>query len=125
MRTTINGGGEGGLGQPTRLINSPSSPKTAGSAGLAVAIDKRQAPHVAQNTSGRRSAIDGRVTRHAGYALSQKIRKRIEEVFGWGKEIAGLGRTRFRGRARVGLAFGFAAVAYNLVRLPRLLGAGA
>ena len=82
-------------------------------------------PHVAQNTSGRCSAIDGRVTRHAGYALSQKIRKRIEEVFGWGKEIAGLGRTRFRGRERVGLAFGFAAVAYNLVRLPRLLGAGA
>jgi hypothetical protein len=82
-------------------------------------------PHVAQNTAGRRSAIDGRVTRHAGYALSQKIRKRIEEVFGWAKEIAGLGRTRFRGRERVGLAFGFAAVAYNLVRLPRLLGAGA
>jgi hypothetical protein len=47
-------------------------------------------PHVAQNTAGRRSAIDGRVTRHAGYALSQRIRKRIEEVFGWGKEIAGL-----------------------------------
>jgi hypothetical protein len=66
-----------------------------------------------------------RITRHAGYALSQRIRKRIEEVFGWGKEIAGLGRTRFRGRERVGLAFGFAAVAYNLVRLPRLLGAGA
>src|SRR5215203_7456834 len=82
-------------------------------------------PPVAQNTAGRRSAIDGRVTRHAGYALSQTIRKRIEEVFGWAKEIAGLGRTRFRGRERVGLAFGFAAVAYNLVRLPRLLGAGA
>lgn len=82
-------------------------------------------PHVAQNSSGRRSAIDGRVTRHAGYAVSQKIRKRIEEVFGWGKEIAGLGRTHFRGRERVGLAFGFAAVAYNLVRLPRLMGAGA
>jgi transposase len=82
-------------------------------------------PHVAQNTAGRRSAIDGRVTRHQGYALSQRIRERIEEVFGWGKAIAGLGKTRFRGRARVGLAFGFAAVAYNLVRLPRLLGAGA
>ena len=82
-------------------------------------------PHVAQNTAGRRSAIDSRVTRHQGYALSQKIRKRIEEAFGWGKAIAGLGRTRFRGRERVGLAFGFAAVAYNLVRLPRLLGAGA
>jgi len=82
-------------------------------------------PHVAQNTSGRRSAIDGRVTRHEGYALSQKIRKRIEEAFGWGKEIAGLGRARFRGRERVGLGFSFAAVAYNLVRLPRLLNEGA
>jgi hypothetical protein len=82
-------------------------------------------PHVAQNSAGRRSAIDGRVTRHQGYALSQRIRKRIEEAFGWAKEISGLGRTRFRGRERVGLAFGFAAVAYNLVRLPRLLGAGA
>jgi Transposase DDE domain len=82
-------------------------------------------PHVAQNTAGRRSAIDGRVTRHAGYALSQKIRKRIEEVFAWAKEIAGLGRTRFRGRERVGLAFTFVAAAYNLVRLSRLLGGGA
>jgi len=59
-------------------------------------------PHVAQNTAGRRSAIDGRVTRHQGYALSQKLRKRIEEAFGWAKEISGLGRTRFRGRERVG-----------------------
>jgi transposase len=82
-------------------------------------------PHVAQNTSGRRSAIDGRVTRHEGYTLSQKIRKRIEEAFGWGKEIAGLSRTRFRGRERVGMAFSFMAVAYNLVRLPRLMGGGA
>ncbi len=82
-------------------------------------------PHVAQNTSRRRSAIDGRVTRHAGYALSQKIRKRIEEAFGWSKEIAGMGKTRFRGRARVGLAFSFVAAAYNLVRLPRLLEEGA
>src|SRR3954467_648008 len=82
-------------------------------------------PHVAQNSAGRRSAIDGRVTRHQGYALSQRIRKRIEEAFGWAKAISGLGRTRFRGRERVGLAFGFAAVAYNLVRLPGLLGAGA
>ena len=61
------------------------------------------------------------MTRHEGYARSQTIRKRIEEAFGWGKEIAGLGRTRFRGRERVGLAFGFVAGAYNLVRLPKLL----
>jgi transposase len=81
----------------------------------------RVTPHVAQNTSGRRSAIDGRTTRHAGYALSQRIRKRIEEAFGWIKTVAGQAKTRFRGVARVELAFTFAAAAYNLVRLPKLL----
>jgi hypothetical protein len=78
-------------------------------------------PRVAQNSSGRRSAIDRRTTRHAGYAMSQRARKRIEEAFGWIKTVAGQEKTRFRGRERVGLAFTFAAVAYNLVRLPRLL----
>jgi transposase len=77
--------------------------------------------HVAQNTSGRRSAIDRRTTRHWGYAASQRIRKRIEEGFGWMKSIAGQRKTRFRGRDRVGWAFTFAAAAYNLVRLPKLL----
>ncbi len=47
-------------------------------------------PHVAQNTNGRRSAIDGRTTRHTGYAISLRIRKRIEEAFGWAKTVAGL-----------------------------------
>ena len=78
-------------------------------------------PHVAQNTSGRRSAIDGRTTRHGGYAVSQRIRKRIEEAFGWIKTVAGQEKTKFRGRDRVGWAFTFAAAAYNLVRLPKLL----
>jgi transposase len=78
-------------------------------------------PHVAQNSSGRRSAIDRRTTRHPGYATSQRIRKRIEEAFGWIKAVAGLRKTRFRGLARVDLAFTFVAAAYNLVRLPRLL----
>ena len=78
-------------------------------------------PHVAQNTSGRRSAIDGRVTRHAGYAVSLRIRKRIEEAFGWGKEVGTMRRTRFKGLPRVGLSFTFAVAAYNLVRLPKLL----
>jgi hypothetical protein len=78
-------------------------------------------PHVAQNTSNRRSAIDGRTTRHGGYAVSQRVRKRIEEAFGWIKTIAGQEKTKFRGRARVGFAFTFAAAAYNLVRLPKLL----
>jgi transposase len=78
-------------------------------------------PHVAQNTSGRSSAIDGRTTRHASYLASQRIRKRIEEAFGWIKTIAGQEKTRFRGLGRVGFAFTFAAAAYNLVRLPKLL----
>jgi transposase len=78
-------------------------------------------PHVAQNTSGRSSAIDGRTTRHAGYAVSQRIRKRIEEAFGWIKTIAGQEQTKFRGCDRVGWAFTFAAAAYNLTRLPKLL----
>jgi transposase len=78
-------------------------------------------PHVAQNTSGRRSAIDGRTTRHAGYGVSQRLRKRIEEAFGWIKTVAGQRKSRFRGRDRVGWAFTFAVAAYNLVRLPKLL----
>ena len=81
----------------------------------------RVTPHVAQNTSGRRSAIDLRTTRHSGYVVSQRIRKRIEEAFGWIKSIAGQRKTRFRGRDRVGWAFTFAAAAYNLVRLPKLM----
>src|ERR1700683_1670779 len=72
-------------------------------------------PHVAQNTSGRSSAIDNRTTRHVGYGVSHRIRKRIEEAFGWIKTVAGQDRTKFRGRERVGWAFIFAATAYNLV----------
>ena len=78
-------------------------------------------PHVAQNTSGRSSAIDGRTTRHGGYVVSQRIRKRIEEAFGWIKTVAGQEKTNFRGVGRVGWAFTFAVAAYNLVRLPKLL----
>jgi hypothetical protein len=82
-------------------------------------------PHVAQNTKGRRSAIDGRTTRHPGYGISQKKRKRIEEVFGWMKSSAGFRKTRHRGTERVGWMFTLNAAAYNLVRLPKLLGASA
>src|SRR6201988_4348549 len=82
-------------------------------------------PHVAQNTSGRSSSIDGRTTRHSGYAVSQRIRKRIEEAFSWIKTVAGQAKTKFRGRDRVGWAFTFAAAAYNLTRLPKLLAAPA
>jgi transposase len=79
-------------------------------------------PHIAQNLS-RRSAIDGRTTRHSGYAVSQRIRKRIEEGFGWMKTIAGLKKTKYRGLERVGWSFTMAAAAYNLIRLPKLMGA--
>ena len=78
-------------------------------------------PHVAQNTSGRRSAIDRRTTRHPGYAMSQRIRKRIEEVFGWLKSVGGFRRTRYRGLARTQLAGYLVAAAYNLGRMTRLM----
>jgi IS5 family transposase len=77
-------------------------------------------PHVAQNTSGRRSAIDGRTTRHLRYALSQRARKRVEEIFGWMKMVGGFRRTRYRGLDRTGLAGYLVATAYNLVRMVRL-----
>jgi transposase len=82
-------------------------------------------PHVAQNTTNRRSAIDRRTTRHPGYAVSVRVRKRIEEVFGWTKSAAGLRKTRHRGLARVRWMFTLTANAYNLVRLPKLMGAAA
>jgi len=72
-----------------------------------------------RRTYGRSSAIDGRTTRHGGYAVSQRIRKRIEEAFGWIKTIAGQEKSRFHGPDRVAWAFTFAAAAYNLVRLPK------
>ncbi len=80
-------------------------------------------PHVAQNISGRRSAIDRRTTRHPGYAASQRLRKRIEEAFGWIKGVGGLRQTKLRGLAKVDWAFTFVAAAYDLVRLPKLIGA--
>jgi transposase len=81
----------------------------------------RVTPHVAQNTTNRRSAIDGRTTRHPGYAVSQRVRKRIEEAFGWIKEVALQRRARHRGKDRVGWQFTLTAAAYNLIRLPKLL----
>ena len=78
-------------------------------------------PHVAQITKQHPSAIDGRTTRHVGYAMSQKVRKRIEEVFGWMKTVGLVRQTKMRGVARVGWMFAFTAAAYNLVRLRRLM----
>ena len=81
--------------------------------------------HVRKSGKPRKTAIDGRTLRHGGYAASQRCRKRIEEVFGWIKAAAGFGKVKLRGRVRVDAAFTLALAAYNLVRLPRLLGAAA
>lgn len=80
----------------------------------------RTTPHVAQHTTGRSSAIDGRTTRHVGYTISQQRRKRVEEIFGWMKTVGLLRKTRHRGVARVGWMFTFAAAVYNLVRIRTL-----
>ena len=83
-------------------------------------------PHVAQNQKRRGgSAIDARTTRHAGYEVSQKKRKRVEEVFGWLKTVGLLRQTRHRGRERVSWMFTFAAAVYNLVRIRNLIAAAA
>jgi len=78
-------------------------------------------PHIAQNDTNRRSAVDERTTRHTGYQVSQKKRKRIEEVFGWMKSIGLLRKLRHRGLERVGWMFTFTAAAYNLVRIRNLM----
>ena len=89
---------------------------------------RRVTPHVA--VDGRVSKLGvrtwarawiGRTMRHAGYTASQRVRKRIEEVFGWIKGAAGLRQTKHRGRQRVGWQFDLAIAAYNLIRLPKLL----
>ena len=78
-------------------------------------------PHVAQNNKRRKSAIDGRTTRHGGYAVSQRKRKRVEEIFGWLKTVGLQRKTRFRGVERVGWGFILAAAAYNLLRIGNLV----
>jgi transposase len=79
--------------------------------------------HVRKTGKPRATAIDQRTTRHAGYDVSLRVRKRIEEAFGWTKTVATLRKTRHRGTARVGWMFTLAVAAYNLVRLPKLLAA--
>lgn len=84
-------------------------------------------PHIAVNRVVskhgvvRKTAIDGRTTRHPGYAISQRCRKRIEEVFGWIKAQAGRGKVKVRGKPKVEAVFTFAVAAYNLVRIPKLM----
>ena len=77
-------------------------------------------PHVAQNRTGRASAIDGRTTRHPGYVISQRLRKRVEEIFGWMKTVGNFRKTRHRGIERVDWMFTLTAAAYNLVRMRNL-----
>jgi transposase len=86
---------------------------------------QRVTPHVAQNNTHRSSALDGRTTRHAGYAVSQRKRKRVEEIFGWMKTIGLMRKVRHRGRELVEWMFTYTAAAYNLMRMTKLLGAKA
>ena len=89
--------------------------------------DRKVTPHIAvqdhltKTGKRRKTKIDGRTTRHAGYAISQRIRKRIEEIFGWVKVQGGQDKTKFRGRQRIDASFTLALAAYNLIRLPKLL----
>jgi transposase len=77
-------------------------------------------PHVARNDTNRSSRIDGRTSRHPGYELSQKKRKRIEEIFGWMKTVGGLRKLRYRGKRRVNWIFLFCSAAFNLIRMVNL-----
>ena len=89
--------------------------------------NRRVTPHLAINGAVsklgkvRKSAIDRRTTRHPGYGVSQRIRKRVEEVFGWTKGSAGLRQAKVRGRPKVEAIFTFAIAAYNIIRIPKLL----
>jgi transposase len=92
---------------------------------VAAARDVGVTPHVAQNTTKRRSAIDGRTTRHPGYAISQVARKMVEHPFAWIKSVAGLWQVKHRGRPKVNWTVTFAMAAYNLARMRNLPGAPA
>lgn len=96
----------------TQFVPRPERP-----VGHAAHRDRR---HLSKSGKRRKTAVDGRTTRHAGYDISQRCRKRIEEVFGWIKSSAGLAKVKLRGRDRVDAAFTLALAAYNLVRLPKL-----
>jgi hypothetical protein len=88
---------------------------------------RKVTPHIAVNGAVsktgkvRKTAMDGRTLRHAGYEISQRVRKRIEEVFGWVRKPGGLAKAKVRGKAKVEAVFTFIVIAYNLIRLPKLL----
>lgn len=79
--------------------------------------------HLSKTGKRRKTAVDGRALRHAGYDISQRCRKRIEEVFGWIKTTGGMAQLKVRGLAKVQAVFTFAILAYNLLRIPKLLAA--
>jgi transposase len=83
--------------------------------------ERNVTPHVAMNATNRRSAIDQRTARHDGYAISQRKRKRVEEIFGWLKTVGFMRKTRHRGRDRVDWMFTFGLAAFNLVRIRNLM----
>ncbi len=113
-----------------RMLDRRPEPQRQGTVGADKAYDTRDfvadcrargmTPHVAQNTSGRRSAIDGRTTRHPGYAISQRIRKRVEEIFGWVKTIGGGRKLRYIGLERNQFWAELTTATYNLVRMARI-----
>ena len=82
--------------------------------------EREVTPHVAQHTNRRRSAIDGRTTQHEGYRISQRVRKRVEEVFGWIKTVGGGRKLRYLGVKRNQLWATLTATAYNLVGMANL-----
>lgn len=88
---------------------------------VAACRDRAVTPHVAQNRSRRRSAIDRRTTRWPGYSVSISIRRRIERIFGWIKTTANFRRTRLRGRAKTAMAATFLGATYNIMRIARLM----
>jgi transposase len=113
-----------------RMLDRRPDPQRHGTVGADKAYDTRDfvadcrergmTPHVTQNTSGRRSAIDGRTTRHPGYAISQRVRKRVEEIFGWVKTVGGGRKLRYIGLERNQYWAELTTATYNLVRMVRI-----
>ena len=113
-----------------RMLDRRPEPQRHGTIGADKAYDTREfvagcrdrgmTPHVAQNMSGRPSAIDGRTTRHPGYAISQRIRKRVEEIFGWVKTVGGGRKLRYLGLERNQFWAKLTTATYNLIRMAKL-----
>ena len=112
------------------MLDRRPDPQRRGTMGADKAYDTRDfvadcrdrwiTPHVTQNTNGRRSAIDGRTTRHPGYVVSQRIRKRVEEIFGWVKSVGGGRKLRYIGLGRKQFWAELTTATYNLGRMVRI-----